>query len=104
MSKFSKGVVVICIDDTKPQQFDPTMFPNWIQKGKKYRVRDILFNDNIVTGILLEELVNPQVPIKLIKRWQEGAFAEWRFELAPKQMEEECTCAACTLRKIMNDN
>ena len=32
-----------------------------------------------IVGVLLAELINPSVYIKLIDREQEGAFATWRF-------------------------
>jgi hypothetical protein len=68
-------------------------FKNWVEKDKIYTVREILDNDDIVPGILLEEISNPPVFIKLLGRTQEPAFAAFRFrELEDdkvKELEEE---------------
>jgi hypothetical protein len=60
-------------------------FQNWITKDETYTVREILFNDGIVDGILLEEVYNVPKWFKLINRLQEPAFATWRF----RKMEED---------------
>lgn len=79
---FDIGDEVICIDNSiKPENLGTVMrkFPIWIQKDKKYIIRDILGNDDIVVGILLEGVKNPPIFIPLLKRMQEPAFAYWRF-------------------------
>ena len=73
------GDEVICIDDSRPEGWTVEAFPQWVQKDVKYIIREILDNDDIVVGVLLMELRNPVVYIKLIGREQEGAFATWRF-------------------------
>ena len=88
------GSRVVCIDDGVSSQnlFDTVNFlPNWVKKGEEYIVRFVYDNDGIVTGILLNGIVNPYTYIPLLKRYQEPAFALWRFrELAsPIQKEEE---------------
>lgn len=81
MSQFNEGDRVVCINDDKPKDFKPDHYPNWVTKGKTYHVRRILNNDDIVPGILLREVVNPPLYIPLINAIQEGAFAEWRFDI-----------------------
>jgi hypothetical protein len=79
---FEVGERIVCIDDTiKMEMLFPVidMYVNWVKKGRVYTVRAILHNDDIVVGILLEEISNPSVFIKLINREQEPAFATWRF-------------------------
>lgn len=79
---FRVGDKVICIDDSISLEIREKVlrdYDNWVLKGEQYTVREVLFNDDIVTGILLEELHNFPIPIGLIKKFQEPAFAEWRF-------------------------
>ena len=73
---------VICIDDSiKPDRvvFVHYNYPMWVKKGAIYTVREILSNDDIVPGLLLEELVNPGIYIKLLDRVQEPAYRVDRF-------------------------
>jgi len=78
-----KGDLVRCINDRidadKIAEISKD-FENWIVKGEQYKVREVLNNDGIVTGILLEEVHNFPKYFKLIGRTQEPAFATWRFE------------------------
>jgi hypothetical protein len=61
--------------------------PNWITQDKKYIIRGFNENDGIVLGVLLEEVVNPIRFFKLINKFQEPAFAEWRFrKLKPNEV------------------
>ncbi|TWR25744.1 hypothetical protein FPZ43_15775 [Mucilaginibacter pallidiroseus] len=76
------GDKVICIND----KIDPDKseeirrdFEIWITKDKEYTIREILDNDGIVTGVLLEEVHNFPKFFQLINRYQEPAFAIWRF-------------------------
>lgn len=76
------GDKVICIND----KIDPEKmaeirqdFEIWITKDKEYTIREILDNNGIVTGLLLEEVHNFPKFFKLINRFQEPAFAHWRF-------------------------
>jgi hypothetical protein len=73
------GDEVMCINDSRPDGWTSEAFPQWVKKDSKYTIREILDNDDIVVGVLLVELINPSVYIKLIDREQEGAFATWRF-------------------------
>lgn len=76
------GQKVICIDDSiNPQHFISLTrnFQQWIVKDKVYTIREIFHNDDIVTGVLLKEVKNKEIYIKLIDRIQEPAFADWRF-------------------------
>ena len=92
---FKIGERVVCIDDTmKPHTIEELNkdMPNWIKKGVKYTVRGFTDNNGIVEGMWLEEVVNKPLFFKLINRFQEPAFALWRFsrsEPAEIQMEVE---------------
>jgi len=80
--EFDIGDEVMCVDSSiKPEMMNAVnrMFPIWIKKGDKYIIRDILKNDDIVAGILLEGRKNPPVFIPLLKRMQEPSYATWRF-------------------------
>jgi hypothetical protein len=76
---FEIGDRVICVDDKRPLDMVANVIPNWPKEGTVYTVRGFHDNDDIVVGMLLEEISNPIVPIALINRWQEPAFATWRF-------------------------
>lgn len=80
------GTRVLCVDDSiLPDHIVAVVnhFPNWVLKGSRYTIREFLDNDGIVPGVLLEEVRNPPIFIPLIGRWQEPAFALWRFREAP---------------------
>ena len=73
---------MICID----ARIDPAKaeeikqdFEIWISKDKEYTIREILENDGIVPGVLLDEVHNFPKYFKLLNRFQEPAFALWRF-------------------------
>ena len=86
------GDEVICVDDTiKPEMLlaVASYFPNWVTKGKKYTVRGFTDNDGIVDGIWLEEVINPEIFIKLINRTQEPAFGLFRFAKTEKIAQKE---------------
>ncbi|WP_158824722.1 hypothetical protein [Mucilaginibacter lacusdianchii] len=89
------GDKVICINDKiDPDKIEEIRrdFEIWITKDKEYTIREILDNDGIATGILLEEVHNFPKFFKLINRYQEPAFAIWRFRklnYASQQQEEE---------------
>lgn len=74
------GDEVICVNDSRPEGWSSEVFPEWVVKDQKYIVRELLNNDNIVVGVLVNELHNPIIWQPLIGRYQEGAFAIWRFE------------------------
>ena len=76
------GDKVICIND----KIDPEKsaeirqdFEIWITRDKEYTIREILDNGGIVAGVLLDEVHNFPKFFKLINRFQEPAFALWRF-------------------------
>lgn len=91
MSRYHIGMEVICVDDKKPKDFNPLHFPNWVKKDSKYIIRSFEDNDGIVLGIRLEGMINPILPIGLVKKWQEGAYATWRFApgLSAFEVEEQ---------------
>jgi hypothetical protein len=89
------GDKVICINDKidadKVQEIRND-FEIWVTKDKEYTLREILDNNGIVTGVLLEEIHNFPKFFKLINRYQEPAFAIWRFRklnYATAEKEEE---------------
>jgi hypothetical protein len=89
------GDKVVCINDKiDPDKVEEVKqdFEIWITKDKEYTLREILDNNGIVTGVLLEEVHNFPKFFKLINRFQEPAFAIWRFRklnYATSQKSEE---------------
>jgi hypothetical protein len=76
------GDKVICIDasiDHEKADEIKRDFEIWIVKDKEYTIREILDNNGIVPGVLLDEIHNFPKFFKLINRFQEPAFAIWRF-------------------------
>lgn len=76
------GDKVICIDaGIDPEKSDEIRrdFEIWVTKDKEYTIREILENNGIVPGVLLDEIHNFPKYFKLINRMQEPAFAIWRF-------------------------
>lgn len=83
---------VKCIDDSiNPEFIIETVkyYPNWVKNGEIYTVYDVLENDGIVTGYLLEELQNEMLYQPLLGREQEAAFRADRFEIVSYDEEEE---------------
>lgn len=86
------GDTVLCIDDSikgGKLMFVGHAYPNWIKQGEEYTVREILPNDDIVPGILLEEVKNPEIFITLLGKYQEPAFRIDRFKKLETQTLEE---------------
>ncbi|MEB0262639.1 MULTISPECIES: hypothetical protein [unclassified Mucilaginibacter] len=76
------GDKVICVNDKIDADKSTEIrrdFEIWITKDKEYTIREILDNNNIVTGVLLDEVHNFPKFFTLINRYQEPAFAIWRF-------------------------
>jgi hypothetical protein len=86
---FNIGDKVVCIDDSiRPEAVEEIKrtVPNWVKKDQEYTIRGINTNGGIATGVLLEEIDNPIIFITLICKFQEPAFAEWRFrKLKPNE-------------------
>lgn len=86
------GVKVICVDSSmQPHTVEELKrdVPNWVVKGKKYTVRDIVDHDFVV-GIRVEEITNTPIYFKVINKVIEPCFASWRFrELEEDEVEEE---------------
>jgi hypothetical protein len=87
------GSKVMCVDDSiKPGKlaFVGYAYPNWIEAGKVYTVREILPNDDIVPGIVLEEVINPLLYVHILGKEQEPAFRLSRFrELEDQELAIE---------------
>lgn len=89
---FEIGDEVVCVDATiKPEMLLAVVnfYPSWVKDGEKYTVRGFTDNDGIVDGVWLEEIVNPEIYIKLINRTQEPAFGLFRFAKAEKIAQKE---------------
>jgi hypothetical protein len=86
---FKIGDRVVCIDDTMQSNTVEELkkdVPNWVKKGQEYTIRAIFNNNGIVSGVLLEEIDNSPKFFNIIGRFQEPAFAEWRFrKLKPSE-------------------
>ena len=85
------GDKVICIDariDPEKSEEIRNDFEIWVTKDKEYTVREILDNNGIVPGILLDEIHNFPKFFKLLNRYQEPAFATWRFRKLSYNSEE----------------
>ena len=90
------GSKVKCIDDSiKAEEFFMVIqvYKQWVKKDQEYTIRAIFDNDGIVTGCVLEEIVNDPIPQKLLGgRMQEPAFRLSRFvecEEAATEVEVE---------------
>lgn len=76
------GDKVICVNAMiEPEKTEEIRrdFEIWVTKDQEYTIREILDNNGIVPGILLDEIHNFPKYFKLINRFQEPAFAQWRF-------------------------
>ena len=86
---FNVGDRVVCIDASmQPHTVEELKknVPNWVKKDQEYTIRAINHNRGIVTGLLLEEIDNPIIYFDKIGKFQEPAFAEWRFrKLKPNE-------------------
>jgi len=86
------GDKVICINAMiEPEKAEEIRrdFEIWVTKDKEYTIREILDNNGIVPGVLLEEVHNFPKFFKLINRFQEPAFAQWRFRKLNYAVKEE---------------
>jgi len=86
------GDKVVCIDDLIKPEILPTVakyYKQWVNKDGIYTVRDIVDNDGIVFGILLQELKNDPIYIDLIDKVQEPAFGMFRFRVVQEAMHME---------------
>lgn len=88
---FKIGDKILCINDSVDQDKFLEIsrdFQRWVVKGQEYFVRDILFNNGIVTGLLLVDVYNIPIYIKLIDKIQEPAFGTFRFRKLRKNDSE----------------
>ena len=99
------GQKVVCIDDSiKPgkEEFVKAVYPNWVKKDETYTIRDIRDNNDIVTGIVLKELVNKPIYIHLVEDFQEPAFRMDRFKELDEFEETEELEEVVTIQKAIN--
>ncbi len=74
---------VVCVDASKLPHTILELekdCPNFVKEGKTYTIRAFHDNGGIVTGVLLEEIVNPIRYFSLIGKSQESSFKLSRFE------------------------
>jgi hypothetical protein len=89
------GQKVLCVDDSIKIGELFTVgkhYKQWIKSGNKYTIREILDNNDIVTGVLLEEVKNSPIYIKLIGREQEPAFRLNRFRELDELTKQQVAC------------
>lgn len=89
---FGVGDKVICIDDSiKPgeENLVKEVYYNWVKNGDVYTIREILPNDGIVVGVLLNEILNFPIYQKLLGRTQEVGFSTARFRKLESATREE---------------
>ena len=89
---FEIGDKIKCIDDSIKlgmESFTKEVFYNFVKKDKEYTVRGFFDNDNIVTGVVLEEIFNFEVYQPLIGKMQEPAFSLTRFVKTQSATKEE---------------
>ena len=90
---FEIGEKVICINNSmQPHTIEELKkdMPNWLKKDEKYTIRGFTSNNGIVDGIWLEEIKNDYKFFRLIDKFQEPAFALWRFrKLEPAEIQME---------------
>lgn len=87
------GSRVVCIDDSiKADEIFlvASVYKQWVKKDREYTIRQIFDNEGIVTGCVLEEVVNDPIPQKLLGgRMQEPAFRLSRFREVEKSKQKE---------------
>ncbi len=90
---FQIGEKVICINNSmQPHTIEELKkdMPNWVKKDEKYTIRGFTSNNGIVDGVWLEEIKNDYKFFRLIDKFQEPAFALWRFrKLEPAEIQME---------------
>ena len=65
------------------------VYSMWIYKGAEYTIREVLDNDGIVTGVLLDQVINDPIVQPLLNgRMQEPAFRITRFQELHDDMAE----------------
>jgi hypothetical protein len=65
------------------------VYSMWVDKGAEYTIREVLDNDGIVTGVLLDQVINDPIPQELLGgRFQEPAFRVTRFQELQDDMAE----------------
>ncbi len=90
---FQIGEKVICINSSmQPHTIEELKkdMSNWVKKDEHYTIRGFTSNNGIVDGVWLEEIKNDYKFFRLIDKFQEPAFALWRFrKLEPAEIQME---------------
>ena len=90
---FHIGEKVICVNNSmQPHTIEELKkdMPNWVKKDEKYTIRGFTSNNGIVDGVWLDEIKNDYKFFRLINKFQEPAFALWRFrKLEPAEIQME---------------
>jgi hypothetical protein len=87
MSGIKVGSKVVCINDKITNPLVYVDFKHWIVEGKTYTVRAICNSVYGSKGVLLEEIVNPDIYVSILHGYIEPAFLISRF--APIEPEKE---------------
>jgi len=75
----SPGDEIICINSTKADGVDYSMFPSWVKEGEKYTIRRIEGSVDAGKRILVDQLSNPKIPFPSLGGNVEPGFSIKRF-------------------------
>jgi len=75
-----KGTSVICTDASYPTNPKAIQHKYWVKQNQKYTVREPVYRNGKLVGLLLEEIVNPKVFDHIAEAEFEPGFAIWRFK------------------------
>ena len=73
------GEKIICINATRTDGVDYSMFSSWVNEGATYHVRRVEVSLDKHKRVLLDEIVNDKVYFKGIMGKAEPGFASTRF-------------------------
>jgi len=76
---FKIGDIVVCVNDAKTNPRIDMDFQQWIKRDEKYTIRATSMDLNGQYGVLLEEIKNEPIYLKLLGGSFEPRFASNRF-------------------------